>query len=71
MKRPFKMSKAITQVLAYYLLRQGVKKTFLIFDFYRVEQIFRTKKLTLRIIHNIKATELRQLLSPNFVGAQN
>ena len=26
---------------------QGVEKTFLIFDFYGVEQIFRTKKLTL------------------------
>ena len=50
---------------------QGVEKTFLLFDFYGVEQIFRTKRLTLRIIHNIKATELRQLLSPNFAGAQN
>ena len=57
-----------SQMTLYYA--QGVERTFLIFEFYGVEQIFRTKYLTLRVIRNIKSADFKRLFLVDFAGAQ-
>ena len=57
-----------SQMTLYYA--QGVERTFLLFEFYGIEQIFRTKYLTLRVIRNIKSADFKRLFSVDFAGAQ-
>ena len=55
-------------MILYYI--QGIERTFLLFEFYGIEQIFRTKYLTLRVIRNIKSADFKKLFSVDFTEAQ-